>query len=364
MASANLMDGYTGKHHPVDAVVEPHRLRLFTEEGEPLDEWTLKGLRLAKKLERGRPVRLAHTDHGRTQLIFDNQAIVSQLRRVGITLRVDQASWSGLPKWMIATIVAVGGLALGFLSGSTFVIDPLVHLVPTAWEESWGAEIIETVVQEAPLCEEAAGQEALQMLVHRLAGAATPSFPLNVHVSNAPVVNAAALPGGQIIIFRGLLDAATTPEEVAGVLAHEMAHQVRRHPTRGVVRKLGVQTVMGLISGNTGSFVGAATGTLIGLSHDREDESEADRIGMEILNTADIRADGWIDFFERMSETSTQPALLTFLSTHPSDVSRIATLRSMARGTGVALTADEWHALKTICGTEQVEDDPLSFLLR
>lgn len=100
MSSAHLMDGYTGKRHPVDVVVEPHRLRLFTEDGQPLDEWPLKGLRLAEKVERGRPVRLAHSDHGRARLIFDNQAIVSQLRRVGITLRVDRASWDGLPKWM------------------------------------------------------------------------------------------------------------------------------------------------------------------------------------------------------------------------------------------------------------------------
>jgi len=373
--SATLVDGYTGKRRTVDVVVEPHRLRVFTEEGEPLDDWTVKGLQFAEKVERGRPVRLTHADHNRARLIIENPAILSELRSAGIALRADRSAWRGLPTWAIVALVVLGGLAIGLLNGSTLVTDSLVYLVPTTVEKSWGQETIATIVQQAPFCEGSEGKEALQTLVKRLSATTEPPFPFEVHVNNAPVTNAFAVPGGQIVIFRGLLATATSPEEVAGVLAHEMAHEVRRHPTRGVVRALGIQTVMGFVSGNTGKGLGAATGALINLSHGRDDESEADRIGVQMLNKANIRADGLSNFFERMSGTSDatsatrknrrQLNLLTYLSTHPSDASRIATIRRMARGEGDALTSKEWHALKTICGVEkEKDDDALSALFR
>ncbi|MBM4259212.1 MAG: M48 family metallopeptidase [Deltaproteobacteria bacterium] len=252
--------------------------------------------------------------------------------------------------------------------GKLFPATALVYLVPRTVEKAWGQETIAMVEKEAPFCEEAEGKEALQTLVRRLAVTTDAPFPFEVRVSRAPIPNAFAAPGGQIVILRGLLAMATSPEEVAGVLAHEMAHEVQRHPTRGVVRALGIQTVMGFVSGNTGKGLGAATGALINLSHGRDDESEADRIGVQMLNKANIRADGLVNFFERMSKVSagSQSRLLTYLSTHPSDTARVAAIRSMARGNGEAMTAKEWQALKTICGTEKEDDtdDPFAVSLR
>jgi beta-barrel assembly-enhancing protease len=364
--SATLIDRYSRKRRPVDVVVEPHRLRLFSEEGEPLDDWAVKGLQFAEKVERGQPVCLAHATHHRVRLIVDDLAILAELRRAGIKLRVAKAAWGGMPTWMIATVVVVVVLAVGLLSGSTLVTNALVRLIPARWEKSWGNEIVDTVSQSAPFCKEPEGQDALQTLVKRLAATTEASFPFQVHVSNAPVANAFAVPGGQVVIFRGLLDVATTPEEVAGVLAHEMAHEVQRHPTRGVVRSAGIKTVMGLVGGNMGRSMNAATGALLNLSHSRGDESEADSIGVDMLNKANIRADGLIHFFERMSgrgETNHSP-VLTYLSTHPSDTSRVATIRRLARGQGDAMTRKEWQALQSICGVEKAKDDPLSGLFR
>lgn len=373
MFSATLIDGYTGKHRTVDVVVEPHRLRMFSEEGKPLADWAVKGLQFAEKVERGRPVRLAHADHDRSRLIVDSPAILSELRSAGITLRAARSAWRGLPTWAIVALVVLGGLAIGLLSGSTLVTDSLVYLVPKTVEKSWGQETIATIVQQAPFCEESEGKDVLRLLVKRLAATTQAPYPFEVHVSNAPIANAFAVPGGQIVIFRGLLTMATSPEAVAGVLAHEMAHEVRRHPTRSVVRALGIQMVMSFVSGNTGKGLGAATGALINLSHGRNDESEADRLGVAMLNKANIRADGLIHFFQRVSGGSSATAhqserpsnLLTYLSTHPSDVSRIAAIRSMAHGDGEAMTAKEWQALRSICGVEKEKDgDPLSALFR
>lgn len=364
--SATLIDRYSRKRRPVDVVVEPHRLRLFSEKGEPLKDWMVKGLQFAEKVERGQPVSFAHVAHHRERLIVDDPAILAELRRAGIKLYVAKAAWSGMPTWMLATVAVVVILAVGLLSGSTLITGALVHLIPARWEKSWGDEVVETVTKTAPFCQESKGQEALQTLVKRLAATTEAPFPFTVHVSNAPIANAFAVPGGQIVIFRGLLDVAATPEEVAGVLAHEMAHEVQRHPTRGVVRSVGIKTVMGLVGGNMGRAMNAATGALLNLSHSRGDESEADSIGVDMLNKANIRADGLIHFFARMSSgrESQQSTVLTYLSTHPSDTSRVAAIRRLARGQGEAMTMKEWQALRSICGIEKAKEDPLGALFR
>lgn len=97
MFPATLLDGYSGKRRTVEVVIEPHRLRVFADEGEPLNDWPVKGLQFAEKVERGRPVRFAHVDHGRSRLIVDNPAILRELRNAGISLRADRSAWRGLP---------------------------------------------------------------------------------------------------------------------------------------------------------------------------------------------------------------------------------------------------------------------------
>jgi len=182
-------------------------------------------------------------------------------------------------------------------------------------------------------------------------------------VSSTPLVNAMALPGGHIILFQGLITSAQSPEEVAGVLAHEMAHEIQRHPMRGLIRTAGLKLVIGALTGGSGSLLSfAGIGeTILGLSYNRQDETEADRIGVEMLNKANIRGDGLVAFFAReaegeRNESSASAAerkaavrVMQFLSTHPADETRVAAIKAQARGTERALTKAQWQALQTIC---------------
>jgi len=133
---------------------------------------------------------------------------------------------------------------------------------------------------------------------------------------------------------------------------------------RGLVRSMGLRIVSGTVMGGFSMTIasGARVGeTLFSLSYNREDELEADRVGVELLNNADIRGDGLIDFFMRYQGgnamtvsrakkgESTQEHLMTFLSTHPPGQERLTTIRSMVRGKRDALTTEQWKALQTIC---------------
>jgi beta-barrel assembly-enhancing protease len=132
-------------------------------------------------------------------------------------------------------------------------------------------------------------------------------------------------------VFRGVLEQAETPEEVAGVLAHEIQHVVLRHGTTAVLRELPLRLAAAAAGDRAaGGLLGAAT-TLGALRYRRGDEEAADREGLRMLRAARIAPDGMIRFFERLAAEDTDvPAGLAYLSTHPRSEQRMETLRQLA----------------------------------
>jgi predicted Zn-dependent protease len=179
------------------------------------------------------------------------------------------------------------------------------------------------------------------------------------------MTNAFALPGGAIVIFDGLIEFAETPEEVAGVLAHEMAHVIKRHGTEALLRSYGLELLIEALTGSAGGGVAGGIGeTLLGLSYSRDAEGEADRTGIELLLEAGLRADGIGRFFERFDEgPGDMPAALNLLSTHPSSETRARLADEAGSGGAPAMSEADWQALQVICGpadedqTEEADEE-------
>jgi predicted Zn-dependent protease len=175
-----------------------------------------------------------------------------------------------------------------------------------------------------------------QVLAPLLQAAAPLPFTAELRVVNDPEVNAFALPGGFVTVNFGLLEEAESGEEVAGVLAHELQHALLRHGTRRVLRGLGVSAILGLLTGGGDlQLLGGAASDLVALSYDREQESEADRRGVALLQKAGIDPSGLARFFERLAKSPlpTPPALL---STHPDPGDRARWIREGAATTAGA----------------------------
>ena len=170
----------------------------------------------------------------------------------------------------------------------------------------------------------------LEALTRRLS---PPEWPRDVHVRvvNLEVINAFALPGGQILLSEGLLRYARSPDEVAGIIAHEMGHVLHRHATTAMIEALGVGFLFGVMLGDLGfSAVGMAGEALVRLSFSREAESEADETAADLLRRAGLGTGGLADFFERMDkDIGDVPAHLAFLSTHPRNESRMRRFRAV-----------------------------------
>lgn len=365
-----LTDGQTAERRVTHVMLGASQLRLFDEQGRLTEEWPYVGLQMVDDMYGSHPIRLSHADRGPACLTIEDRRFLSLLKLA--VPHVCGRRWARrqtlfpIASWGAALAVTI----LGLLWWVPHLANDIAHVVPKSWEKAIGQQITETFVRRIPVCHGAAGQAALQGLTDRLAATMATRFPFQVQVYHSPVVNAFAMPGGRIVVFYGLISGAQSPEEVAGVLAHEMGHQVQHHPMRGLIRSFGLRLVSASVLGGFSATAasGAQVGeVLFGLSYSREDESEADRIGADMLTRANIRGDGLINFFTRYQggdnahneshreAKSTQNPLMTFLSTHPPGHERIAHIRPLMRGKRDAMTATEWKDVQAICNKTDEE---------
>lgn len=155
------------------------------------------------------------------------------------------------------------------------------------------------------------------------------AYDIRITVVREPVVNAFAVPGGHIVVFDSILGIMDAPEQLAGLLAHEVSHIHLKHSTRSIFRELANNLIFSLIFGDFSdiSAVVARHGDqLAGLSYSRSLELEADDNGLRLLQASGIPLRGIPDLFHRMRdvlEHEHSSDVPNFLSTHPSMEERL-----------------------------------------
>lgn len=265
-------------------------------------------------------------------------------------------------RWVTGSVAAV--LALGaflWMAGPT-ILRTLAPFVPREVSRSVGEQYSAIFAPPDRRCSAPAGRAALDRIITRITPPGGLVEPVSVAVVNDETVNAFALPGGQVILFRGLIDQARTPEEVAGVLAHEFGHVQNYHGNQALIRHFGAGIFLEGVGGDIGSV--AATGLF--LSNTRAAEREADEEAIRFLRQAKVSATGVSDFFARMNRYSggddegkqgeavqSGAELGELISTHPPDGDRKRRFAEAARTYAATpvLDAGQWQALKTICGS-------------
>ena len=196
-----------------------------------------------------------------------------------------------------------------------------------------GAAVLARTRLEGRLIDQGPAFEAVQAIGRRLA---RPGETLEFHLAERPDINAFAAPGGVVVVNSGLLKKAASAEEVAGVLAHEIAHVELRHSLRQIVRSAGLRVIFGALAGDYDALGGWAA-QLGELKFSRDAEREADRRGLERLAEARIDPAGMLRFFETLEKAEAgAPAakVPAVLSTHPATKERIAWLREATATAG------------------------------
>jgi hypothetical protein len=358
-----FFDGATSARHDVVVELAPSSVRVHGSDGRMLVEWpydqleTLSSpdgvLRLGKA---GSPA-LARLEIKEPQLAaaIDARSVpVDRSGRAERRLRGKVVFWS---------LAATGSLLLVAVVGVPLIAAKLTPLVPYALERKLGAAV--DAQARATLdsrhagaafeCgnseKERAGRAAFDKLMGQIETGAGLPLPLEIMVVRRPESNAITLPGGHIYVFEGLIDEARTPDELAGVVAHEVGHVAHRDGTRTVLEGAGLSLLFGMLLGD---FVGGgavifAAKAALQTSYSRAVEAAADGYGVMLMAKigGDPRALGTI--LTRIAGT-THPGP-KILADHPETRDRVAVIEAMAPSgpTRPLLEQAEWTALKRIC---------------
>ena len=365
--TGRYFDGESAARREVEVELVSGGVRILDLESgrHELAFWEYRELRPVDEPTRDGPRRI-RAGIGRARLVVEEAALVAALCARAPRLAGREPGWARLClRWagLLALSIAVL-LAILWLGLPRFA-DQAARLVPHQWEADLGESLVEPALRalarfdetdEVAFCTAPGGLDSLAELTHRLAPAGSP-YRFMVRVVNLEMVNAFALPGGQIVIAEGLIRSAESPDEVAGVLAHEMGHVLHRHSTASMIEALGLAFLFGALLGDFGTgVIGGAGETLVGLTFRREAEAEADERALELLGRAGVSSRGLADFFERLRRKSGEiPAYLRFLSTHPPREHRQRHAAEHSAPGAPSLDQDQWQSLRSICD----RSDPL-----
>ncbi len=358
---AVYFDGQSAARREVSVSLSADHLTATADRGAIVFSWPLAGLRSLGRLGPGQTVRLSSDRAPDARLTVEDGDFARDLLAAAPHLAKRFYAGNLSP----AALSALAGVVLALLAGIYYGVPkfagPLARAWPESWENSLGAMVRPAVIKDERECETAAGLDALDALMERLAPAHVAPELFYVSVVDDDMVNAFALPGRQIVIMRGLLEYVEGPDELAGIVAHEIGHVVHRHSSKGLIRAFGLSVFTSLfLEGGSGiaQTIAETGGTLTALSFNREDEREADRSGAGILNAAGIGPGGLAAFFDRLAREEEDLALkdfgqfLAFFSTHPPLDERLAAVgETEPIATRAALSEDEWRALRAICET-------------
>lgn len=228
-------------------------------------------------------------------------------------------------------LIAFSGVAAAVWLLSGWTINFLVQKVPVSWEIELADSAYEEIEEYIKPVDDPILKSELRALTDRLA-AVLPNkkYQFHLQVIDEPIPNAVALPGGRILVTTGLFAAADRPEEIAGVLAHEIAHVTRRHGLRKIIATAGPYYVLKVfISDERGflSLISHGSQLLVRQSFSRELEREADDTGWHYLEAANIDPRGLADFLRKlMADRLTrklEKSPLQLLSGHPPTTERV-----------------------------------------
>ena len=240
---------------------------------------------------------------------------------------------------LLGGLLLIPVLLLGLLFLQRDVVaDWLIQHIPVQQEARIGDMVLAQSRLSMQLIESGPSVEALAQIGAKL----TTNSPHHYRwfVANQKEINAFAAPGGVVVVNAGLLRAISSPEELAGVLSHEIAHAELRHSLKGIVKSLGLRALASLVLGDYGgTALAEGLKKLTELGFSREAEREADQEGLRRLVAARIDPQGMVSFFELL-EKEQQLAPPEFLSTHPSSAERIAALKRE-----IALLPKDWQPL-------------------
>ena len=353
---AYYYDGKTAERHACEITLTPVACRV-TAGGRAMD-WPWKEITQTQGQNHGEPVRLEKGDEA---VIVGEQGFLKSVFEVApgarSRLREPARTPRGLLIAALAFLITAAACAAVYFWAVPRASAFAAEKVPPSVEERLGDTFVGTLLDAMPECDSDEAEESVAEILGRLEAAAPPNpYTFEVYIIDNEMVNAMAAPGGRIVVFTGLLEATESPEELAGVLAHEMEHVLKKHVTRSMFQEMSTGMLMSFVLGDF-QGVSRAVQTIGNLRYSRITEEEADRLGAGLLVKAGIGTKGMADFFERLSRRKTLMPI-KYLSTHPAHDERADSIKKYSAGVSEnprpLLPGIDWDKVKKSCSQKGV----------
>ena len=216
------------------------------------------------------------------------------------------------------------------------MVRSLVAAVPPQWEQELGDNVMPELKKHLVVVEDKKLKAKLDQAVLPLVNTLPTNYgPFKFYIVQDRFPNAFALPGGHVIVNTALIDMADKPEEVCGVVAHEIAHVTQKHGIRKIISEAGPFLVFKLfVSDRSGVFgvLGSGSKLLVSQSFSQEYELEADSVGWDYLVKAHIDPRGMVDMFHKLKlmqdNMGTEALSVSAFESHPQTEKRIQRLEA------------------------------------
>jgi Zn-dependent protease with chaperone function len=298
---------------------------------------------------------LNSSDEPGAALFVPDTAFARALTAHAPHLAASAIRWKHARPWLAAAL----GVALAALLITWLDLSPartIAERLPERARAALGAAALASMTEGRRECHSRDGDAALDRLKQRLSRAAG-GAEFDIVIVDWGLLNAFAVPGRSIVVTSALLEKAESPDEVAGVLAHEMGHGLEMHPETALVRVIGLSAAADLMLGGSSGTLANVGLVLAQLSYSRAAEREADMRALELLKGAGIPAKGFAGFFGRVvgiegGDNSLDS--IAILRTHPPTEERRRLVESQPDYPATpSLSEGEWAALKAICNAPE-----------
>jgi Zn-dependent protease with chaperone function len=355
-------DGRTAAFQRVEARIGESGLSVAGDDGALHETWPCDAVRLVDGPDTNGAIRLGRPGSDARLSIADADALRAlELHCASLHKGMGRdSSWRVVAIWTGAALAALAFLIFGVIP---FLADHAGQWVSPKLEAQLGDQLADFVIRFTAAgkdkahadCTNAKGRAALDKLIAPLEAQLSLRSKLRVRIIDSDVLNAIALPGDQILVFKGLIDFTQGPNELAGVLGHEMGHLQLDHPMRLVIRESGTAFLIGLVMGDIfgGSAISIAGTGLLVTAFSRDAEGAADAEAVTLMRKAGLDVAPFGAFFERLqAEKGDGEIPIPFLRTHPASDQRAKLVEAAPAGGAQALTPAEWQDLKAICSPD------------
>lgn len=302
---------------------------------------------------------------GRFEIVLDSSSyIVLDGPRVGEWLSLNgllrgskstkSRRWSprSLGTLLFIALLLIGSLLLSIPT----LASAIVPVIPLEIEEQVGEHLHRSIIKNfGGECSSTEAIFLVQNFVESLLKNSNVPRKIKVTLVKNAKLNAFAAPGGYIYVLRGIVSAASTGDEFAAIVAHELGHVTERHTLKSISQQVALKGVASYLGSGLEGIADASlliSTHLIGFAYSRNNERDADMLGVKYLHSSGVTSKGATSFFRRIRDRQGDPnsGIPGYLATHPSHTERIEALLPIEREGKSAFSPAEWDVIKGECG--------------